>query len=114
MSIEDPKQASRKRTTWVTAVVLINVAFLAVLFLPWNRSWYVALRRRGLAGSVILAFQLWVVGSTLFATACFVWRRAKETRFSYNANPFDGMFLAAWWIALVLLCLYAGAMGAGG
>jgi hypothetical protein len=100
----------------VTAIVLINVALLAALLLPWSRNWDLAMKRRGLDASVILAFQMWVLGSTLLATVSFVWRRVKETKLRYNANPmtFDGMFLAAWWTVLILLCLYGLGLGAGG
>ncbi len=116
MSTKDSTEGSRKRPTWVTAIVLLNFALLASLLLPWSHNWYIALKREGLDSSVILAFQLWVLGSTLLATVFFVWRRAKETRFRYNANPmtFDGMFLAAWWTVIVLLCLYFLGIGAGG
>ena len=116
MGDEGSTLGSRARPTWVTAIVLINVALLVALVLPWSRNWYLALKREGLDESVILAFQLWVVGSTLLATVSFVWRRVKETKLRYNANPmtFDGMFLAAWWTVLILMCLCALGMGAGG
>jgi hypothetical protein len=39
MSIKDSTEGSRKRPTWVTAVVLLNVALLAALLLPWSRNW---------------------------------------------------------------------------
>ncbi len=116
MSIRDSAEGSRKRPTWVSAVVLLNFALLAALLLPWSRNWDLALRREGLDAAAVLAFQLWVIGSTLFATFSFVWRRAKETRFRYSANPMtiDGAFLAVWWTVLVLLILYGLGLGAGG
>ena len=116
MSVEDSRQVSRKRPTWVTAIVLINVALMAAMLTPWSRNWNVRLKREGLDASVTLALQLWILASTLSATVSFVWRRVKETRLSYNANPmtFDGMFLAAWWTVLILLCIYFLGMGAGG
>jgi hypothetical protein len=114
--VKGSTQGSRTRPTWVSAIVLLNVALLVALLLPWSRNWDLALRRAGLDAAVILAFQLWVLGSTLLATVSFVWRRVRETRLRYNGNPmtFDGVFLAAWWTVLVLLSLYALGMGAGG
>jgi hypothetical protein len=116
MSIQDSTEGSRKRPSWVTTVVLLNFALVFVLLLPWSDNWYFALKRKGLDQTAILALRFWVLGSTLFATLSFVWRRTKETRLRYSANPmtFDGMFLAAWWTVLALICLYALGMGAGG
>jgi hypothetical protein len=116
MSIKDSTEGNRKRLTWVTAVVLLNFALLAALLLPWSRNWDLALKREGLDATVALAFQLWLLGSTLIATVFFVWRRAKETRFHYNGNPMtiDGVFLAVWWTVLVLGILYGLGLGAGG
>jgi len=116
MGDEISTQRGRTRPTWVTAIVLINVALLVALLLPWSRNWDLTLRRKGLDASVIFAFRLWVLGSTLLATVSFVWRRVKETKLRYNANPmtFDGIFLATWWAVLILLCLYGLGMGAGG
>jgi hypothetical protein len=101
------RSTHRKRPTWVTAVALFNFALLGALLLP---------RLPRFNASVILALQLWALGSTLFATVFFVWRRTKETRLRYNGNPmtFDGMFLAAWWTVLVLLILTAFGMGLAG
>src|SRR5882757_252008 len=74
MSTKDSTEGSRKRPTWVTAIVLLNFALLASLLLPWSHNWNIALKREGLDSSVVLAFQLCVLGSTLLATVFFVWR----------------------------------------
>ena len=116
MTTKDSTFWGRKRPTWVSGIILLNCAFLVVLSLPWFAAWDLALKRRGLDTFLEFVFPLWLFGSTLIATACFVWRRFKETRFVYNANPmtFDGIILAAWLSYLVALMLYAGALGAAG
>ena len=76
------------------------------------------LRAAHLIGGVALAIQLWVILSTLVATTLFVRdlvrRRAAVAKQPWKTVLLDGALLGAWWLALLVICIYAFALGHAG
>jgi hypothetical protein len=107
-------------TLLVRVPLLINFMLLFSLLSPLgtSRKLYKAERAAGIAASITLTLQVWVIGTTLFATAVFVWARIKRsdpvTGKRWKPAKFDWGLLVFWWILIVLLCLFAFMMGMGG
>jgi len=98
---------------------MINFVLFLLLISPAgrNRELYKSMREAGFSAVIATALQLWVVGTTLFATAFFFRRMKKLDGVAGQAlknPPLDGVLLLAWWIVLVVACLYAFMMGMGG
>ena len=97
----------------IRILMIVNFGLFALLIGPLGRSraLYKAGKESGLAVPIITAFQVWIVGATLFATALFLWRKAKK---SEAGSRLDGTLLLAWCVVLVFACLYAFNIGMGG
>jgi len=61
---------------------------------------------------------VWFIGATLFATVVYFWRRLRKSDVIAGEPPrkgrLDGALLLAWWIVLIVACLYAFMMGMAG
>jgi hypothetical protein len=103
----------------VRVIVIINFVLMLALIGPGSsHKLDLALRRAGLANLITLSLQVWVVGSTILATALFVRALVKgPDTFAGKPQrpaPLDLVLLLAWWIVMILLCLFAFMMGMGG
>jgi hypothetical protein len=109
------------RRNAIRIVLLINFLLLVAWFGPLNnQKVYQALRDWGVLDAEVLAEQIWIVFSTLFATGFFFWRLVGRQKTSPTATTVghspvvDGVLLFAWWIALLGICAYAFMLGMAG
>jgi len=117
------EQPRRRESRAIRAIASANLFLIALYVVPiTNRlvdHGFRALEDIGLAAPVGWGLQLWVVGSTLFATGLFAWaflksRRAPTTETTLGAIVLDGLFLVTWWVALLAICSYAFMLGRSG
>jgi hypothetical protein len=102
-------------------ILLINFLLVAAWLGPLgSERLYRALRSAGLAGTEVLLEQIWIIASTLVATALFIReligrsrRRAGGERAS-RSLAIDGVLLFAWWATLIGICGYAFMLGMAG
>lgn len=102
-------------------ILLINFLLVAAWLGPLgSERLYRALRSAGLAGTEVLLEQVWVVASTLTATALFIReiigrsrRKASGERAS-KSLAIDGVLLFVWWATLLGICGYAFMLGMAG
>jgi hypothetical protein len=78
-----------------------------------------ALETVNLASVVGWSLQLWVVGSTLFATGIFVrdaLKKSTSPTVEGTRKPWvsDGKLLLSWWMTLLAICFYAFMLGRSG
>jgi hypothetical protein len=120
MSIVSSQPAGRISSRLIRVPIIINFVLFLMLISPVgrNRNFYKAMRGTGLAAFITTALQVWVVGATLFVTSLFLWRKIRKSDAVMGQPPrkapLDAVLLLAWWIVLVLACLYAFMMGLGG
>jgi hypothetical protein len=121
MSESVPVRAGRTGRRAIRVIVLVNFLLVVAWFGPLNSDkLYRGLRRTGLLDTEVLLEQLWVVGSTLSATAlfaCDLVRKARGTlaaRRTTRALVIDALLLSAWWVTLLAICGYFYAVGMGG
>jgi hypothetical protein len=120
MNSADSQPSRRGAANPTRVLIIINYLLFFLLISPVgrNREFYKGIRAAGLAPLVTTTLPLWVIGTTLFVTALFLWRMVKRSnavagRVPRNAT-LDGVLLLVWWIVLILACLYAFMMGMGG
>jgi hypothetical protein len=99
--------------------LIVNFAVMAAIVGPGrSHHLYLALRKSGWDDFIIPSLQIWIVGSTLAATALFVAvvrRRAKlDPSYTCPRLNFEATLLAAWWCTLFGLMAYAFMQGIGG
>ena len=105
----------------IRAICLANCLLVILFFALQNFArQHEALFRAILTDAVVLAIQLWVLASTLFATVAFGRDLLKRSRAAAPAEPtptavaLDGLFLLTWWMALLAVCLWAFMLGRSG
>ncbi len=109
----------RRPLSLITVLLSTNFALFVLLISPLGRSrgLYNAIHEAGLA-VWLTALPLWFGGTTLFVTALFFWKAIKKPNQVSDEKPkntrLDGLLLLAWWIVLILACMYAFMMGMGG
>jgi hypothetical protein len=99
-------------------LIAINFVILLVLISPVGTSheFYKAHRESALLEAVLRPVQVWVVTSTIIATALFAFmlRKTHRAALPVRSVQFDGILLFAWWLTLLALGAYAYMMGMGG
>jgi hypothetical protein len=102
-------------------IVLVNFLTLGVCIIPVTRP---------IAESVFKALDpypvlpwfldVWIIGSTLFATGLFVRDLARNLKGNLPLErtardvTLDAVFLGVWWMTLLAICAYAFVLGMGG
>lgn len=109
----------RKGPAIVRILITINFVLLLLLISPIGRSrdLYRHMRGAGFGFLATTGLPLWFALTTLIATALHFWRKVKQEDGVKQPLPkrtLDGVLLLAWWIALLVTCLYAFMMGMGG
>jgi hypothetical protein len=107
--------------TGIRAMLMVNFAWAVLFLIPSSHRWvdegFRALATIGwedIAGRSLL---VWLVGSTLLATALFTWAiyKNRATRSDQKPNlALDGTLLLAWWITVLLFVAYGFMLGMGG
>jgi hypothetical protein len=93
--------------------LVINFVLLLALVGPGSsHELYSAGKRVGVTGPLTLAFQVWVVGSTLFVTGLLVWRLLRHP--SLRPTKLDWSLFLNRWAVVIAVCLFAFMMGMGG
>jgi hypothetical protein len=67
-------------------------------------------------GVVGRSLQVWLVASTIIATALFSlvgWKNRRDT-LPARSLKFDGFLLLSWWMIVIGACVYGFALGMGG
>jgi hypothetical protein len=107
----------------IRVIVLTNFLLLAAVIWPLNSrdeaKVLAALRATGIGDLIIGALQLWVAGSTLFATGLFLRRTLRKSdspTVEGTRKPWvsDGKLLLSWWMTLLAICFYAFMLGRSG
>jgi hypothetical protein len=104
-------------------ILLINFTLLGLFVIPPAHRWvdrlFLAMRAihsEQLAGR---SLQIWILGSTVLATALFGWMvwKQRKAMFAGISSPqlsFEGILLLPWWVVLLGICAYGFALGMGG
>jgi hypothetical protein len=102
-------------------ILLINFLLVAAWFGPLgSERLYRALRSTGLASTEVLLEQVWVIASTLAATALFLRefigrsRRKAGGERAPRSLAVDAVLLLVWWATLLGICGYAFVLGMAG
>jgi hypothetical protein len=121
MRIADSGKTHQKAAMLIRFLVIVNFALLLVLVGPGrSHELDLALRRAGVEDLIGRLFQIWIVSSTILATAVFaflVWRRRRRTPPSEAAFPrirVEGVLLLAWWGTILAFLAYGFMLGMGG
>jgi len=104
----------------VRAILYANF-FLFVLFvIPLTNHWvnqgFLALRAMNLEDVAGRSMQVWLVASTIIATALFglvVWKN-RRAMLPVRTLKFEGFLLLGWWIIVLGACAYGFMLGMGG
>ena len=90
--------------------LIINFVLLLALLGPGSsRELYTAIKRSGITAPITLALQIWFIGSTLFVTGLIVWKSLSMQKL--RLKKLDWALFAAWWAALIMVCLFAFSIG---
>jgi|SRR5579872_6436340 len=100
-------------------LITINFVLFLLLISPLGRSreLYRLIRGSGFGALATTGLPLWFALTTLIATALYFWRKVRKQDVAeqrLSKRTIDGVLLLAWWIVLVVGCLYAFMMGMGG
>ena len=104
----------------VRAILCANFLLFALSVIPVTDTWvdrqFLALRSLGFEDVAGRFLQVWIVGSTILATALFgliVW---KNRRGALAVRPirFEGILLLLWWLVVLGSCLYGFVLGMAG
>jgi hypothetical protein len=104
------------------AVLYANFSLLVLFVIPITHHWvdqaFFALRSRSirLEDFVGQSMQVWIVVSTIIATALFglmLWS-SRRAALPVRSIRFEGILLFTWWIALLGACAYGFMLGMGG
>lgn len=113
---------SRSRKA-IRVMMLLNFVFFVLFVIPVTHrlmdKGFVVLRAIHLEDPVGWSLQVWLIGSTVVATALFAWmlwkkRRAVSSGISTSPIMFEGVLLLVWWVVLVGACGYGFMLGMGG
>ena len=107
---------ARRGATLVSVPITINFVIVLVLISPvgTNHDFYKA--NMAWLHVVLTFIQVWVVTSTIIATALFgymLWK-AHRAGLPVRLLQFEGILLLAWWVTLLALCAFGFMMGMGG
>jgi hypothetical protein len=111
-------QLKERKVALVRILITINFVLFLVLISPLGRSreLYRAIRDAGFGALATTGLPVWFALTTLIATALHFWRKVRKQDVVEQPLPkrtLDGVLLLAWWIVLVVACLYAFMVGMG-
>ena len=122
MEIQDQQTSPRSRKL-VRSITLFNLLIFALFVVPAGHQWvdreFLALRSAHFEVLVGCSLQIWLVGSTLAATALLsrMIRHARKAK-SKGSNPvslkLEKTLVAVWWLAVLGACAYGFMLGMGG
>ncbi|MFB3922569.1 MAG: hypothetical protein ACE145_12660 [Terriglobia bacterium] len=110
-------QRGRAGRSRVRVIVLGNFLLLGLFLALDNvggRQVDAALRRIGLDKAVAWCIQLWMAGSTVFATGLFAHQLRNKDRRLPGSLAVDGTLLLAWCLVIVALFVYGFTLGMAG
>ena len=117
MDITQPSMWSRRI---VRLILSLNFVLFVLFVVPQGHHWvdrvFLALRSIHLEDAVGRSMQVWIVASTIIATALFirmVWKNHRAT-VPITSVRFEGILLLTWWFLLVGLCAYGFMLGMAG
>lgn len=104
----------------VRAILYANFFLFALFVMPMTHHWvdqgFSALRSINMKDAVGRTLQVWLVASTIIATALFGlvgWKNRRAT-LPTRSLKFEGILLLSWWIIVIGACVYGFALGMGG
>jgi hypothetical protein len=104
----------------VRLIPYLNFVLFLLFVVPISHHWvdraFLALRSLHLEDAFGRSMQVWIIASTVIATALFmrmVWKNHRAT-VPVTSVQFEGILLLVWWLLLVGLSAYAFALGMGG
>jgi hypothetical protein len=104
----------------VRSILYANFFLFALFVIPLTHHWvdqgFLALRSINMQDVVGRSLQVWLVASTMIATALFGlvgWKNRRAT-LPAGSLKFEGILLLSWWIIVVGACVYGFALGMGG
>jgi hypothetical protein len=122
MHIQARQTFSRSQKA-VRSITLLNLPLFVLFVIPPAHRWvdrgFLALRSSHLEEPVGYSLEIWLVGSTLVATALLarmIWQKRKTTSAglpSVSLTP-EKILVAGWWLAVLLACSYGFMLGIGG
>ena len=102
------------------AFLYVDFFLFALFVVPITHHWvdqvFLALRTINLEEAGGRSMQVWIVASTIVATALFgrmVWNNRRAT-LPVRSLRFEGILLLAWWLTLLGACAYGFMLGLGG
>ena len=105
---------------FVRAILYANLFLFALFVIPITHHWvdrgFLALRSINMEDVVGRSLQVWIVASTIIATALFtfvVWKSRRAT-VPIRVLRFEGILLLIWWIIVLGACAYGLVLGMGG
>jgi hypothetical protein len=117
MEAEHPALCSRNV---VRAILYVNFFLFGLFVIPITHHWidhgFLALRSINLEDVVGQSLQMWLVGSTITATALFgfIGWKTRAIDMPAGSHKFEAILLLSWWIIVIGTCIYAFALGMGG
>jgi hypothetical protein len=118
MSRAGSQLRGRKPAFLIRILLGINFLFFLLLVSPFGRSrqLYKSIREAGFGALATTGLPLWFGGTTLIVTTLYLWGRIRrwDSVSEHPRKAFDGVLLLAWWIVLIVACIYAFMMGTGG
>ena len=104
----------------VRAILSANFFLFALFVIPTTHHFvdrgFLAMRSLHLEDAVGRSMQVWIVVSTILATALYglvVWKNRRAAA-PIRSTRFDGILLLAWWIVLLGVCAFGFMLGMGG
>ena len=104
----------------VRAILYANFFLFALFVMPATNHWlnqgFVALRSINMEDVAGRSLQVWLVASTIVATALFglIGWKSRRALMPATSLKFDGILLISWWIIVIGACIYGFALGMGG
>ena len=105
---------------FVRTILYANFCLFALFVIPITNHWvdrgFLALRSINMEDVVGRSLQVWIVTSTIIATALFtfvVWKSRRATA-PIRALRFEAILLLIWWIIVLGACAYGFMLGMGG
>jgi hypothetical protein len=118
--VQQTFSASRKAVRLIT---ILNLCIFVLFVIPPAHRWvdrgFLALRALHFEEALGLSLQIWLVGSTLLATALLarmLWQRRRAVSAGIPPAPLrlEGILVAAWWLVALGACAYGFMLGMGG
>ncbi len=117
------KQISPVSRMTIRLIMLLNFLIFGLFVVPPAHRWidrgFLALRAIHLEDPVGRSLQVWLVVSTLAATALLgrmLWqkRRATSVGMHLASMRLEGILVAVWWLVVLGACAYGFMLGMGG